>query len=360
MAFNIHDKKLAISRIPQADYATVITPAAGTYEEIITTDNPGSFWNREARKVNNKGHSTGNRFATESHVEAWDSAMSVNFEASSQGLGQHLLAALGAVTTTIPTPSYYKHAFSPLNLSSSMQLPAFSFVEKLAEGSNGNDFIWPSAVCESIELAGDAQSRLSAVSAWRGSGKKSSGSGVTWATHVNAGQGNKNFFYNTQSEITIGTFPGNGSPASMDCDLESWRFAYRNTLAADDGYRPGCPVYNVTADPESGVLRSECLLVDSEIEFEFTIRMQASDPRLAHFEAQTELEGSIVVTGPEVITANNHKLEIIFHLMKYNSHVRSEKNGVVMVTITPEILYSRTDSKIIEVNLYNDVTSYTT
>lgn len=352
MTFSIHDKKLAISRIPQSNYATVVTPAASSYQEIITTDNPGTFWTREARKVNNKGQSTGNRFATESHVEAWDSMLSLPFEASSQALGRPLLAVLGNVTTTTPSAGYYKHVFSPEDLTVSMQTPVYSFLERSGSGAPGYDDIWESAVCESLDLSGDGQGRVMASTAWRGSGKKSSGAGVTWASHVVTGNGNQNYFYNTQAGVAI-------EGVEMLCDLESWKWGYKNTFANDAGYRPGCPEYNVAGDPESGVVRTELLLVDSEITMEFMIRLQANDPRRTEFDNQTPLQIDITLTGKEVTPGNPHKLVIKNYLTKYNTHTKSEKDGIVLVTITPEVLYSTTDSKIVEVELYNNVASYT-
>ena len=359
MTFNATDKKMAMGRIPQTNYATPTAAAASGFTEQIVLDLDSSFWNIEPRKINNKGQGTGNRFATESHVEAWDTNLGYSFEASSQNIGRHLLAALGSVTSAVQG-SGNKHTFSPLDTNTSMQLPPYSFLEKLAEGANGINSIYPSAVSEGIELQGDGQGRVVAAVQYRGSGKEASAASYAWATHVYSGQNNQNYFYNTQSEITIGTFPGNGSPTPLDCAMESWRFAWRNILAADAGYRPGCPEYVTVGSPESGVVRTECLLVDSEVEFEMTFRLRASDDALARLKAQTLLEGSLDITGG-VIGAGpeTHKLSVIFYLAKYSTHVRGVKDGIATVTVMPEILYSRTDSKIIQLELINNLASYT-
>lgn len=359
MAFHDSDLRIALSRVPQADYQTATSGASTAFQQIIATNPDGAKWNRTAKKMSNKGHSTGKRWATESHVESWDTELGYQFEASAQNLGQHLLAAMGSVTETEPTTDYFKHAHAPLNFLTSMQAPSYTFVEKLNEGNSGINDAYPSAVLESLELNGDGTGRIVGNANWRGSGERASASGVTWASHVVTAEGNQNYFYNTQTEINIGTFPSMGSSAAMDCDLEKWRFAIKNTFANDAGYRPGCPRYATSGDPESGVLRSENLLVDQEFEFDFTIRLQASDPRRAHFEAQTKLEGNITITGSEVSTGNPYKLVITFYLLKYSAHVKETKDGIVLIKITPEIMYSNTDSKIVAVDLYNNIESYT-
>lgn len=358
MAFNDSDFRIAHSRIPQTDYVTATAEASGAFTQLIATDPAGAKIKQTTKRSNNKGHSTGKRFASESHVEAWETELSYQFEASSQNLGPHLLAALGALATTTPSASYYKHAFTPIDFNTSQQAPAYSFVQKLNEANDGLDDLGPSFCLESLELSGDGTGRIAGSAAWRGSGEMLAGTDVVWADHVDTAEGNQNYFYNTQAEITIGTHPSNGSPANMDCDLERWMLSLKSTFATDAAYRPGCPRYQTSGDPESGVLRSEMLITDQEIAFDFTIRLQADDPRRVHFRAQTKLEGKIVVTGSEVNTGNNNKLEVTFFLLKYAAHEHETKDGFVLVKITPEILYSNTDSKIVQVDLYNGVASY--
>lgn len=359
MSFNTLDKKIAIGRIPQSNYATPTAAGSDAFVEQIAIDPDSAFWSIEPRKMNNKGQGTGNRWATEAWVDAWDSALGFAFEASAQNLGRHLLAALGSVTSATSGDGFL-HTFVPLDTKESMQLPTFSFLEKLAEDNDGINSIFPSGVCESIELAGDGLGRIKTSVQYRGSGKEASASGYDWADDVQSVQGTQNYFFATQANIEIGGYPGNSGAASLSCDLESWRFAYKNTLAADAGYRPGCPTYVETGNPESGVIRTECLLQDSAVEFEFTTRLKASDPNLARLKAQTPLEGKITVTGALIGGTTYHKLEIKFHLMKYTSHVRGVKDNIATVTIVPEILYSSSDEKILEIFLTNDVESYTT
>ncbi|MEW6361735.1 MAG: hypothetical protein AB1477_06400 [Acidobacteriota bacterium] len=359
MAFNNLDKKLAMGRVPQTDYVTPTAAAANAFVEQIAREPDGSFWTIEPKKMNNKGQGTGNRWATESWVEAWDSSLQFGFDASSQNLGRHLLAAFGSVASTTQGAGF-KHVFRPLDTKISMQLPAYSFLELLAEGSGGISSLFPSGVCEKLELAGDGQGRVAATVNYRGSGKEQAATGYAWATHVQKIQGTQNYFFNTQADISIGGYPGNTSPVEFNCDLESWRFAYSNTLAADAGYRPGCPEFVIAGNPEIGVVRTECLLSDSAIEAEWTFRLRANDPALGQLKNQTPLEAAITLTGavigagPEV-----HKLTITLHYFKYATHVRGVKDGIATVTITPDVIYSVADSEICEVELVNNVTSYT-
>ena len=194
---------------------------------------------------------------------------------------------------------------------------------------------------------------------YRGSGKEEDAAAIVWDTHVQEVQGTQNYFFASQADVSIGGYPGNSGAADLNCDLEAWRFKYANSLSVDGGYRPGCPEYVVAGDPESGVVRTELLLQDSAIEFEFTARLKANDPNLGRLKNQTPLEGSIKIQGALISGADHHALTIKFHLMKYRAHVRGEKDGIATVTIAPEILWSQSDSGIVEVELVNNVPSYT-
>lgn len=358
MSFNTLDKRIAMGRIPQTSFLTPTAGAANAFVEQVVSEPDSAWWQVEPKKMNNKGQGTGNRFATDAWVEAWDSSLGYNFDASSQNLGRHLMAVLGSVVTSTQGTGF-KHIFTPLDTKVSMQLPAYSFVEKLAEGSSGVDALFPSAVGESLDLSGDGLGRIKAAVQYRGSGEELSGSSIIWGTHVQGIQGSQNYFFNSQANVSIGGYPANSSPVAMGADLEAWKFSYKNTLAGDAGYRPGAPRYVVAGNPESGVMRNELLLQDSAIEFGFSVRLAASDPNRTKLKNQTPLEGSITLTGALISGTDYHALTIKFHLLKYSAVTRSVKDGIATIDITPEVLWSATDSGIVAVELVNNVTSYT-
>jgi hypothetical protein len=361
MPFNSDDRAIAIGRIPQTNYQTATAAAANAFVEQVVTDE--NFFQLSPEEQDNKGHSTGNRFPTESWTEGWNSPGGFAFDASSQNLGRHLLAVLGAVVSTQLQVGVHQHVFTPLDTKTTLQLPTFSILEQLAPSNNGLNNLWPSMICESLELSGDGTARIAGKTSWQGSGEQIKPSGVTWATHVQGVQGTQNYFYNTQSGITAGDYPDNSNISNYSCDIESWKLGIKNDLLLKEGYRPGCPRYFDADDPEKGVLRSECLLKDTMFDPEFVLRLRANSPEHEALRTRKKIQLEMSLTGGFVATAppqttHKHKLTMLFQLVQYNAVEIGVKDKIVTVSVKPKALWSNQHNGIVSFTLVNNIASY--
>lgn len=361
MQYNSTSRRYAIGRVPQPDYVTASAAAfvggqPKNFVEQVVTDEP--FSKLEPKTETNKGHSTGNRFPTEQWINEWDNTFGYSFQASSQNLGRYLLAAFGSVTTTQLVAGVNQHLFKPLDFNGTQQLPVYSILEQLAPNSNGINNLLPSMCCESLDLTGEGKGRITGQVAWRGSGEIVKPSGVTWATQVELTQGTQNFFRKAESSILIGEHPNNANVESLGCKIESWKFGVKNSLMADEGYRDGCPRWKDANDHEKGVYRSELLMQDQSFETSYVLRLRQNSPEHAALEAQTPLEVQIVLAGKTISGIYYHKLTLTHYLVKYKAVEVGSANGMVTVSVTPEILYSVGDNNILTAELINNVASY--
>lgn len=352
--------KVAISRIPQTNYATATTAAANAFvQEIIKNRGVAEI---VPQQRSNRGYATGLGFASESWVEAWQTRWPWTMDMSAENVGRYLLALMGKVTTTTPdeaeNPDVRQHIFEPLPFLTTSQLPAFSGVAQLLPGANGINELIPSMVARSGGLRSSGLAMLEGSVEWAGSGKRTRPSGVTWSTHVNEIAGTQNYFYSKQNELIISDTDGSNA-SNRKCDILSSSFDVANSLA-DDDY--GCPAF-VDDDPAKGAIRAQHLLLEQVYSLGYNLKMGNDDPETEALLDQAPVkivqkwEGGVIPGGDGSM---NYLLEITASLAKYAAVGRDIGDGFTNVTVTPELLWSTAASKIVEVKLINKVTSYTT
>ncbi len=347
-----------MSRIPQTNFLTPVVPAAAPRSYVEQIVRSPFLLNVTPAVKDNKGHSTGSRFGNDMWIEGWETeGGSYDFDASSQNIGRHLLAALGgySVAAVAGQAGAFKHTFTPLDVSISSQLPSYSFAPQAAPGASAIDSMFPSMTASSLKLTSEGASRVSAAAAWRGSGEEITPSNVSLATHVLGVQGTQNYFYNTQSKILMSA-DSNGGAGFTTCELMRWNFGITNSFNDDDW---GCPRFLTANNPESGALRGHLLLTDTTFEHEFSLRMRASEPAYAALKNQTTTSIVNSLIGRVIgATTANHQLDITLALTKYESVARVFNNGFAEVAIKPRAIYSNSASSIVKVELVNDVASY--
>jgi len=348
---------VAISRIPQTDYTTPPTPAAGSFirEEIKTRSQPAVT----PATRNNAGYATGYPFGTDSWVEAWQTGWPWPVDLSSQNIGRYLLAAMGKVTTDQPnvgaSPTVYRHIFEPLPFLTTSQLPVYALLTQMAASANGINRMVPSMVARSFKMAASGIQRLDGNIDWAGSGEIISPSGVTWATHVNEIQGTQNFFFSRMVEMAISDTNGSNSD-TVSCDLKNWNFGVENALADNDW---GCPAF-VDDDPNLGAIRSQHLLGNQAYMQDWRIKLRNDTPDYEDLMAQREMKLITTLEGGIIEDAYTHKLTVTSYLAKYTSAVDGFEDGFAVVDVKPELLFNVSANKIVEVELINNVVSYTT
>ncbi|MBV9242689.1 MAG: hypothetical protein JO314_11845 [Acidobacteria bacterium] len=349
---------VAISRIPQTDYNTATTPASNSFvREVLKQRTQPTI---QPSSQNNASYATGYGFPTESWIEKWGTAWQWAFDLASQNIGRYLLAAMGSVVTSQPNagtdPTVYQHVFSPLPFLTSSQLPAYSLVAQLLPGSNGLNRLLPSMTAKSLQINSSGLAKLDGAVSWMGSGKETTPSGVTWASHVNEVAGALNFFFAKQNEIILSDPDGSTNLVNVKCDIKKSSFTVENSFAEDDY---GCPLF-VNSDPSLGAIRSQYLLTDQKYGMQFTLKTRNDNPEHAAILAQTPFKIIQKWVGPTISNSYTHLLEITASLAKYSAVEDGFDQGFAIVNVTPDLLYSTTAAKIVSVKLINTVASYTT
>lgn len=377
MASRESERLFALGLIPQVDYQTALVPAASpkNYEQLHKDSR--EMANFETRTFDDAGYSTGTPFPTENLIDVHDVSFSLRERMSSQRLGRRALAAFGSLVTTAYSAGdtgAYKHVFSPLNTQGGVDLPAYSYVEKIGEpASSGNvlyDARYPSCCVDSFQLEGSETGFIMGTTQWRGSGKRIANSGVGFdaASYVGAAhvvlKANQihNHFRNTMAQLKI--YPQaslGGSPLTITCRYRSFNFGLENNNIQDQGYL-GCAIYQTANTPESGAVRGSYPLGDQNASFEFVVLIDTTvtlDP-FAKQVAQTELSAELIATGGAIgATTKVHKATLKINKMTYKTVQIDSLGGINVWRISaPPLAIGQTMPVSLEVE--NDVASYTT
>jgi hypothetical protein len=357
MTTHIQERRFAISRFPQSDYQTPAPFAAGppaANVKLLATDKEMAEFVPDL--ASDQGYANGVDFPTAQWLLSHDVSGHKAVEVCSQEIGRLLLLAFGQVTTDQPNaggaPEVYRHVFRPLDPSVSRQLPATSMIERAGPA---HDVVYPSAVLEKLVLTGDGKARLQAEFDWRGSGKRIAPSGIDWTTQVDDLLNAVNYFYNSQ----IGFEVADGEDTTAyQCRYDAFRLELNNQLLADDGYRPGCAVYQDAGDSASGMVRGECLFGERVLAFEFTVRLAAGGAEFTALQQQKSLSLTMTATGGVISGDYHHQLTIRIPMARYRTVVLGETNGLMNLHVTASPLFDIATGKITEVELINNVASY--
>lgn len=358
MTTHVNQRLFAQSRLAQADYATPRAFGAGppkTYRQIVSTDQ--NFADYQVNSADNTGHATGQDWPTDQWIDRHDVTQTIPEQVCSQEIGRALYDAFGGLVTdqpaAIPSPATYRHTFTPQSAATSRQLPVRSYVETIA---SEHDVLFPSMATEQLTLQGDGTGRLTVSRTLRGSGKRTTPSGVTWATHVDDLTGSVDYLYNSQ--VTLNVDDG-ASPIAYGCRYESFTVNINNQLLAEAGYRPGCATYQTSVNRESGMIRQELLFGARSYDLDFVVRLASGGAEYAALQAQTPLEIIVTAEGGIIEDAFTHKLTVTIPLTKYQTVQLSNSDGIMTLQIKAKVLFDVSTGEIIEVELINDVASYT-
>lgn len=368
------ERLFSMSLIPQVDYQTALVVATSpkNYEQIHKADR--AFANFETRFIDDRGYSTGTPFPTENLIEAHDVSFSLSERVSSQRLGRRALAGFGSLVTTPYSggdAGAYKHVFTPLNSQGGVDLPAYTYVEKIGEpassGSVLHDVKYPSCCVDSFSMEGSETGFIMVNTNWRGSGKRTANSGVGFdaASYVGAAHvvlkdnQTHNNFRNTQAQLKV--YPQvslGGSPVTITCNYRSFNFSLNNNNIADQGYL-GCGLFQTSGNPDSGAIRGSYPLGEQEATFEFVVMIaEALDP-FSKMIAQTQLSAELIATGGTISgTTKVHKSTLKVNKMTYKTVQIDNLGGMNVWRISaPPLALGQTMPVSLEVE--NDVASYT-
>lgn len=346
-------RKYAISKIPQTNYATPTAGAANFKQVLVKGD---SFASEQPNIADNREYATGSRQATEQWLVAHDSSISFPFDICAEEIGRFLLLAFGKVVTTQPdapgNPTVYQHVFSSMDPLVSAQLPVTSFIEQAGAAL---DALFPSMACQSLSLRGEGPQRLEANFSGVGSGKKNSPSGIVIPALTGL-----HYFYQSQVTLTLeDDLAAVTNAATAPQRLNSWEFSVNNGINLDDGFRPGAGVFQTPGNADTGEVRSEALIQDQSFGMRFNLRLLSDSTFLTQLTAQTPIIAQFNIVGALISGIYNHNLKVKAFKAPYRTIGKTSRNGLVVVDIEPNVLYDTTASKDVEVTLINTVPSYT-
>lgn len=355
-----NERRFARSKIPQINYLTATDASViANFKELLVSDK--NLAKTETKAVDNKDESTGHQQATEEYKTVHDTSRATERRVCSEEAGRDLLLAFGSVATTQPdaanAPTVKKHKFKPMDLTLSKQLPAMTLIEVVGGAINR---LLPSMIVEDYSLKGDGYDHIRQTMNLRGSGKLVEPSGID-AEDIAELTG-LHFFTNTQVKLTIadsGTLD-NDTDYGAARGLESWDFGIKWNLLAEEGYRPGAALYQMANDPDSGAIRSECLVSGYELSMSIVARLFAQSDQLAALRAKKKLDVLLEQIGAQIgATAFNHKLTVHAPKVSYDMVELGAKNGLVTVQLKPKIFFDTTSGDDATVELVNNVASYT-
>jgi len=354
------ERRFARSKIPQANYqtATDVTQAANIKELLVQDSNLAKH---EVRAEDNKEESHGHFQPTEDYVTECDSSRQCEIAISAEEVGRDLLLAFGSDTVTQPdavnAAAVRKHKFSPMDLGVSKQGPAITLVEIVGAAI---DRLFPSMVAEGLSLKGEGLKRVTESLSLRGSGKVATPSGITADDVIELAA--LHCFTNSQVKLTIadaGTI-ANGQIYGAANRLDNWGFELKNNLLAAEGYVPGAGLYQTPNDPESGAIRSECLIESQEFMLNLTARLASQSQELAALRSRKKLDIEILLIGGKIDNTNfNYQLRIHAPLVKYEAVELGEQNKIVTVQLKPKLFFDAASDYAASIELINKVTSYT-
>jgi len=354
------ERRFARSKVPQANYqtATTVTDPTKIVELLVQDSNLAKV---EVREEDNKGESHGHFQATESYVTECDTSRQFEMAISAEEIGRDLLLAFGADTVSQPdaggAPTVRQHKFTPQNLGESKQGPAITLVEIVGAAINR---LFPSMVAEGFSLKGEGVKRVMESLSLRGSGKVTTPSGIDAEDVVELA--GLHCFTNSQVKLTI------ADTGTLDNDqvygaanrLDNWGFELKNNLLLGEGYVPGAALYQTANDPDSGALRSECLIESQEFMLNLTARLASQSQELAALRSRKKLDIEILLIGGQIdATAFNYQLRIHAPLVKYEAVELGEQNKIVTVQLKPKLFFDAASEYAASIELINKVVSYT-
>lgn len=357
MTTHIQQRRFAISRVPQTNYQTPTPFAAGppaAHVKLIAIDKDLADYRPDL--ASDQDYATGVGFPTAQWLLSHDASGRKTIEVCSQEIGRVLLLAFGSVVTDQPdledAATVYRHVFRPLDASVSRQLPATSLIE---QAGTAHDVMFPSALIERFALRGDGKARLQAEFDWRSSGKRVAPSGIDWTDEVDELAGAVNYFYNSQMSLEV---DDGATTTEYQCRYDAFSFELNNQLLADDGYRPGCALFQDADDPASGMIRGECLFGERSLSCEFVVRLAAGGAEFTALQQQKSMNVVLMAAGGIITGDHVHRLTVRLPVTRYQVVSLGETNGLMNLRVTVAPLFDTATGKIAEIELINNVESY--
>lgn len=154
----------AISRLNQTDYVTRAASGAD-YRRMLNDSQEVMEW--AVTSENDAGYDQGSDLPNDVWLALWSSGVPLQGDVCFQDIGYVLKDALGGYAVETIATGRYKHTFTPLDVTSTRQLPSRTIMKPL--GSLGL-YVGRSFVCSQFRLSGGKTGRLKYSAQYVGSG----------------------------------------------------------------------------------------------------------------------------------------------------------------------------------------------
>lgn len=260
----------------------------------------------------------GTEFVTQSFDVAQDAKGSIEKFGSSEFMTWAFAYGLGAASVSGSGPFVY--TITPLDPTSTLELPYFTLVETLAEGGgNAISNLFPGCAVEEVSLSfnyGPGRQSVKLTVGFIGSGVVNSATGATVPATLA-----ENYFLSQSMTLTV-----NGTNYITAKTILSGSITWKNNLMANAGYFPGSGLQNNAA------VRGRLEIGDRAVGFSFQIRLLHTSTEYAQMVAQTS--GSAVLS----FTNGPYSTTITFGQVTITAVELGNADGLatIQVTITPQ------------------------
>jgi hypothetical protein len=266
MPYRQKDILFGMSRFPQTNYQTPITPSATaptSHVQLLANREQTNF-TYSMELLDNSNQATGTDEPTDVYLGRHNAEGAIETEMDvenvvrqhhghfGQTAGSEIAAAAGG------DPAVQEYVIDRMEMSASLQLPAYEFFE-LIPGSK-KDRRYLSMLSRELVLTfvnEKAEQRMSLAQRYVGSGRTIAPSGLIWQPtsgyHVQKAT-NRRYFSGLHARLSIGDYNGSGSGQNVvnyhDCRLRRATVTYTNEFLDAEAICPGAGLYYFKIDGE--------------------------------------------------------------------------------------------------------------
>ncbi len=248
---SLENIKFAISKFPQADYQTMLTPGASPATHLQALVNRDSKFDYKPSFKQNQDQATGTETPVDPFLGKHETSGQTNHQLDIDMIVRYAYAHFGGLDSVETVAStVYTHTLTKQNRLTSNQKPAYEWVQYLP----GTEFDgrFPSMVSREFKMAVGAakDDRLLLSQQWVGSGLKKSPNALIWqptASYNVAAASARKYLTGLHTQLNIGVYDGSGAgiaPVSYtDCSLQSFDVTATDDLDDTGALCLGLPRY---------------------------------------------------------------------------------------------------------------------
>lgn len=344
----------------QTDYNTQKAVAAGNFKELIMMDQ--NFLDYNVNTGDDGEWSTGANTITDQWVESHGNRVQHTMPAFAQQLGELFYMMLGQYAVATPGGGTLSrnHTFKPTDPATTRQNVAVSYLENVGGTGGVHNILARGMVGTGFSLKGSGVSPLMADFELAGSGFMLTDSAATWyptATPTVTRRTGQHKLFNTQIGV-VATDPANGN-TTYGCRYRSFEFNYKQTMLDEASISPGCASFLTSGDQTSGAVRSSHEFDRQSLDYTMEVDI-LNQLELVRLQKQSPIALVLTATGGLIEGAIPFKLVWTIPIAKWTVAKPVVSGGMMRTTISGNALFDFATSKLFDIVLTNDTTTYAT